>query len=87
METTLQQLRQNINGIDDQLLQLIKQRIDVMKTIGEEKKKLNRPLVDEQREQEKLLDVEKKSKMYAIPLLVTESIWKMFFALAKELQQ
>lgn len=53
----LQDLRQEIDAIDDQLVQLFTQRMDVAAKIADYKKANNMPILVPAREREKLMDV------------------------------
>ena len=50
----LKDLRNKIDQIDQELVTLIEQRLEVVKQIGEYKKKHNLPILDQNREQEVL---------------------------------
>lgn len=68
----LKDYRKQIDDIDTQLLSLFAQRMDVSAAIAAYKKENNLPVLDSQREREKLLDVANKSpeavKDYAVAL-------------------
>ena len=53
----LQQLRQKIDDIDEELIRLFAQRMEVSKAIGIYKKERDMPIFVPQREREKLADV------------------------------
>ena len=57
----IQELRSQIDGIDDQLVKLFCQRMEVAAQIAAYKRQQNLPILVPAREQEKLLDVEKKA--------------------------
>ena len=57
----LNQLRLQIDGIDDQLVALFVQRMEVAAAIGEYKKEHGLPILVPHREQEKLLDISQKA--------------------------
>ncbi len=48
----LQQSRRKIDALDDQLLELLAQRLEICKEIAEHKKKNNLPIQDREREVE-----------------------------------
>ena len=50
----LKDLRNKIDQIDQELVTLIEKRIEIVKQIGEYKKKHNLPILDQNREQEVL---------------------------------
>jgi len=53
----LQDLRQQIDKIDDELVRLFEQRMDVSAEIAQYKKKYNIPVYDPARERQKLHDL------------------------------
>ena len=55
----LDNLRKNIDNIDEQLVELITKRIEIVKKIGEFKKQNNLPIVDKNRFENVLEKVEK----------------------------
>lgn len=57
----IQELRSQIDGIDEQLVKLFCQRMEVAAQIAAYKRQHNLPILVPAREQEKLLDVEKKA--------------------------
>ena len=57
----IQDMRREIDAIDDQLVQLFKQRMDVAAQIADYKKSENMPIFVPAREQEKLADVARKA--------------------------
>lgn len=58
---SLEELRGQIDQIDDQLVQLFRQRMEVAAQIADEKKVQKLPVLDAGREREKLADVAEKS--------------------------
>ena len=57
----LDDLRKNIDNIDEQLVELIAKRIEIVKKIGEFKKQNNLPVLDKNRFEKVLEKVEKKA--------------------------
>lgn len=57
----IQDMRREIDAIDDQLVQLFKQRMDVAAQIADYKKAENMPIFVPAREREKLADVARKA--------------------------
>ena len=79
----LQQLRQKIDDIDEELIRLFAQRMEVSKAIGAYKKERDLPIFVPQREREKLADVATLAgelSSYAVRLYET------IFALSREYQ-
>lgn len=60
----LEQIRKQIDAIDNQLIELFKQRMDCAKAVGNYKKANNIPILNLQREQEILNEVEAKGEPY-----------------------
>jgi len=80
----IQELRSQIDGIDDQLVQLFAQRMDVSAKIAAYKKENNMPIFVPAREREKLLDVAQK----AGPEMAnyTRVLYSMLFELSRSYQ-
>ncbi|MEG1972530.1 MAG: chorismate mutase [Oscillospiraceae bacterium] len=57
----LQQLRQDIDGIDRELLRLFEQRMEITKRVGEIKTSLSKPIYDRKREEEIMQKVSENS--------------------------
>lgn len=87
MKNTLETLRKQIDDIDDDLLQLVHKRISVMKDVGKAKKELLLLIRDEQREKEKLADIEQKAKALDIPNVLVSNIWKLFFEVSEDVEK
>jgi chorismate mutase len=83
----IEDLRKQIDTIDDELLQLLQKRVAVMKKVGEAKKSLQQPIRDEQREKEKLAEVEGKANLLQIPNELVINIWKLFFEISEEIEK
>jgi len=80
----LQELREKIDSIDNQIVQLFAQRMDVAAQIGEYKKARNLPVFVPAREREKLADVAEK----AGPEMAnyTRVLYSMLFELSRSYQ-
>ncbi len=79
----LQELRQKIDAIDEEMIRLFCQRMEVSKAIGAYKKERNLPIFVPEREQEKLLDIADRAgelSDYAVKLYET------VFSLSREYQ-
>ncbi|HJA67404.1 bifunctional chorismate mutase/prephenate dehydratase [Lachnoclostridium sp. An169] len=57
---TLEELREQLDGIDDQITDLFQRRMEICEEVGEYKVKAGRKVYDRQREKEKLNDVASK---------------------------
>ena len=80
----LQELRKEIDAIDDQIVSLFCQRMEVSAKIGAYKKERNLPVFVPAREQEKLIDVAAK----ASPGMETavQQLYSRIFELSRGLQ-
>ena len=58
----MEQYREIINGLDDQIMELLIDRLLVVKDIGEYKKKNKIPVLDQKREQQIFGKIDKKYK-------------------------
>lgn len=77
METEeLVRLRQQIDQIDDELLELLIKRFGIVKQVGEYKKKQNLPIVNETREEEVLKRLKQKAEEQNSNPEQIEKIWR-----------
>lgn len=76
------ELRQEIDRIDEAILGLIARRITVVEIIGNEKKKLNLPIKNSQRERELLHRLSKQAEKLGIDQSVVKIIWKKIFRIS-----
>lgn len=79
----LQELRQKIDVIDEEMIRLFCQRMEVSRKIGAYKKERDLPIFVPQREQEKLMDIADRAgelSDYAVKLYET------IFSLSREYQ-
>lgn len=83
----LSQLRQEINEIDAQLLELLAKRVSVVKEVGEYKKENNLPIVDPEREQQIIDDKIKKAEKLNLSSTFIQKIWRTIFDEAYELEK
>lgn len=80
--TDLNTLREKIDKVDELLLVLIKKRLEIVREIGDFKKSTGQPVIDQQREKEKIENLQKKGKIIGIPPEVVEKVWKVYFEIA-----
>ena len=80
----LQELRKEIDAIDDQLVALFCQRMEVSAKIGAYKKERNLPIFVPEREQEKLADV--SSKAFPGMERAVQDLYSQIFELSRGLQ-
>ena len=81
----LENLRKQIDAIDDQLIELFKARMEVAAQIGQYKKQNGLPVFVPQREQEKLEDVAQKAGQEMADYV--RSLYQTLFQLSRDYQQ
>jgi chorismate mutase len=81
---TIKNLRKIIDAIDDQILDLIKSRMEVVVEIGNVKKATNAEVVDELRELEIYKRLAEKATERGIDPAVVKKIWKLLIESAYE---
>ncbi len=81
----LEELRQEIDNIDNQLINLFQERMDVAAKIGEYKKENNLPVLNVQREREILNDVSNKSRKDMKSYL--RVLYSLLFELSRSYQE
>ena len=79
----IEQLRKQIDEIDNKILQLIEQRMKIAEDVAKCKNKNNMPITDSNRENEILEKLAGKTKY---PGLV-ESVWKALISQSKSIQK
>ncbi len=80
----IKELRKQIDGIDDQLVALFKERMDVAQQIAKYKRENNLPILVPAREREKLLDVSEKAGTDMANY--TRVLYSMIFELSRSYQ-
>lgn len=80
----LEELRKEINGIDDNLIELLNNRGEIVKNIGEFKKQLSMEVHQPQREKEVIERIKEKSTIFGSESI--EAIWKEIMSAAKLIQ-
>lgn len=80
---SIESMRKEIDAVDDQLVALLKVRFDLSRAIGEEKKKLNRPVYDAEREEALLLRLEEAAAPYGGEVRV---LYEKIMELSRKLQ-
>jgi len=83
----LEDLRKEIDSLDNHLLELIKKRLIMMKQTGEAKKRLGQSIRDQKREEEKIKLLEKKAKELGLPSKIVISVWNIFFESSTEIEK
>ena len=87
MSEKLQDLRQKIDRIDDQILLLLKERIGLMEKIGLIKKQSNLSIRDDRREKEKLKIIEQKAEKLELPVGFISRLWTAIFIQSEEIEK
>ncbi|OGE30825.1 hypothetical protein A2631_04015 [Candidatus Daviesbacteria bacterium RIFCSPHIGHO2_01_FULL_44_29] len=83
----LNQLRKAIDQIDAKLLDLISQRIEVVKKVGEYKKLVGKPIKDPAREQERIDSLAVQGKALGLTKEIIAKIWMTFFSIAYTIEE
>jgi chorismate mutase/prephenate dehydrogenase len=87
MNEKITELRQKIDRVDDQILLLLKQRIELMEKIGAIKKQGSLSIRDDEREREKLKTIEQKAKKLGLPAALVTQLWKAIFVQSEEIEK
>jgi len=85
VETELQQLRQTIDQLDEQLLQLLNQRLDVVKKVGELKRANNAIIYRPEREKS-IVDRLEQLNEGLLTRSAIEAIFQEIFAVARNIE-
>jgi len=81
----LQDLRQKIDEIDDELIRLFEQRMDIAAEIAQHKKANNLPIYDPARERQKLHDLSAKVKIERQAYI--DALYILIFELSRSEQE
>jgi len=81
---TIKSLRKIIDAIDEQILDLIKSRMEVVIEIGNAKKATKTEVVDESRELEIYQRLVEKASQKGIDPVVVKKVWKLLIEAAYE---
>ncbi len=84
---TIEELRNQIDQIDEKLLKVIKERIAIMRQIGEMKKSQNIEIRDFDREDSKVAMLKKQAKELNIPENIIMAVWNVFFENSLEIEK
>lgn len=76
----VQALRKEIDTIDNQILNLLAKRFELVKTIGKLKNIHGLTIVDKDREEEKMENLSKKAKTLKVDPKFIASLWKKIFS-------
>ncbi|HEX8965823.1 MAG TPA: chorismate mutase [Patescibacteria group bacterium] len=84
---TIEELRNQIDQIDQKLLEVIKERIAVMRQIGEMKKSQNIEIRDFEREDTKIAMLKQQAAELNIPENIIMAVWNVFFENSLEIEK
>lgn len=83
----LQDIREQIDALDGELLDLISKRIDLAREISELKKLEGRDIVDPEREKQLLIRLKEKAISLHLPPEHIEHIWQKIIELSRFVQK
>lgn len=83
----LENFRKDINRIDEELLNLIKERSDVAFKVGEFKKKSGLPIINERRESEIYTKIMAMAKEKDIDPEIIKDIWQKLIKISRSQQK
>lgn len=84
---TIEELRDEINTIDEKILSLIGKRLTLVKEVGELKKRQNKQILDSKREQEILNRLSSKAKSHFVEENLVKKIWHTIFEEAYKIEK
>jgi chorismate mutase len=83
----LKRLRKNIDSLDDQILQLLSQRVQICKVIGSAKKAQGLPIHDARREKEVYQKVKAKAVNLALSPVQVEAVYREIVNMCSSVQE
>ncbi|MBP1357028.1 MAG: bifunctional chorismate mutase/prephenate dehydrogenase [Sulfolobus sp.] len=86
IDNEISKLRNDIDKIDEEIVRLLKTRIELVKKIGEIKHKEKLPVADENRENEKLNNLVMLANELSIPTQMINNIYREIFKWSKVFQ-
>lgn len=84
---TLQDYREQIDKIDNEIVALLGRRFALVKQIGKQKEVENKTIHDGAREEHILARLEKIGETHHVSHTLIKNIWRSIFADAKHLQE
>lgn len=82
----MKQIRNQIDGIDTEILKLLKKRMSFVIKLGKLKKKNGMPIADKKREEEMMKKLEKQSKKINLNAEFIKKIYKNIFKESRKAQ-
>lgn len=80
-------LREKIDQLDIKILDLIKERLSLMRETGIVKKERQVSIRDKDRESEKINILQEKAKELKIPAELVKKIWSVFFESSQQIEK
>ncbi|MEM3641263.1 MAG: chorismate mutase [Candidatus Bathyarchaeia archaeon] len=80
-------LREKIDEIDDEILRLLKERVEVSKLIGKIKREKGMPIRDQEREKEKYRDILKRANEFGLSLEAVKNIYQNIIEMSIQVQE
>ena len=87
MNKTLEELRKEIDDIDQEILKILVKRVDVVKQIGELKNEYNMPVIDEERKEKLLESITERARLFHLSEDFVKKLFKEIHDHAVELQK
>ncbi len=84
---TLDELRKEIDDIDQEILKILVRRVDIVKQIGELKNEQNLPIVDEVRKEKVLESITERAKLFHLSEDFVKKLFQEIHDHAVELQK
>lgn len=84
---TLDELRKEIDEIDQEILKILVRRVDIVKQIGELKNEQNMPIVDEERKEKVLQSITERAKLFHLSEDFVKKLFQEIHDHAVELQK
>lgn len=83
----IEQLRAQIDGLDEQIVKLIGQRFEIVRKIGELKQAADKEVLDPERESKLYIRMHQMSKDYNVPLEIVIHIYDYLMNESRKIQQ
>jgi chorismate mutase len=83
----IRSLRKEIDAIDERILHLLKERVEVCKTIGATKREHHMPIRDPQREEEQYRHIMKGASELGLKPLEVNAVYREIIAMCMHAQE
>jgi chorismate mutase / prephenate dehydrogenase len=84
---SLTKLRQEIDSINQEILQLLAKRMDLSKKVAIEKKKENLPIFDPEREEKQMKSILETAQQLGLSSFITEELFRLIVEYSKIVMQ